>query len=66
MIEAQKAAYFKEKSMNGKDHENNEIAEDDATEHYESPQIFVRQLFKLYDKGLVDDQNIRDQVFLMV
>lgn len=52
--------------MNSKDNDADEIAEDDATEHYESPQILIRQLFKLCNKGLIDEQNIRDEVFGMV
>lgn len=64
MIEEQKEAYFKENPMDTVD-TTPEIDEDDDRV-YESPQIFIRQLFKLYKKGLVDDKNIRDQVYLMI
>lgn len=64
MIEEQKRAYFEEnltESMNS----TSEI-EENEDRCYETPQIFIHQLFKLYKKGLVDDKNIRDQVYLMV
>lgn len=64
MIEEQKQAYFRENPMGSADSAL-EIDEDDDR-CYESPQIFLRQLFKLYNKGLIDDKNIRDQVYLMV
>lgn len=64
VIEKQKRAYFAENPMENDD-TTPEIDEDDDR-CYESPQIFLRQLFKLYKKGLVDDKNIRDQVYLMV
>lgn len=64
MIEEQKRAYFEEnvsESMNS----TSEI-EENEDRCYDTPQIFIHQLFKLYKKGLVDDKNIRDQVYLMV
>lgn len=64
MIEAKKQAYFTENPMGSAD-TTPEIEEDDDRS-YESPQIFLHQLFKLYGKGLIDDKNIRDQVYLMV
>lgn len=64
MIEEKKRAYFAENPIGSGD-STPEIGEDDDR-CYESPQIFLRQLFKLYSKGLIDDKNIRDQVYLMV
>lgn len=63
VIEQQKRAYFAENPI-----ENSATAEIDENDErcYETPQIFIHQLFKLYRKGLVDDKNIRDQVYLMV
>lgn len=49
--------------------QNNEKINSNGIENdisFASPQIFVEQLFKLYDEGLIGDDNIRDQVFLMV
>lgn len=51
--------------MAGIDDKTTEIDENDER-CYDTPQIFLHQLFKLYEKGLIDDKNIRDQVFLMV
>lgn len=65
VIEAQKEAYFRENPMGTAD-STPEIDDEDDERCYESPQIFLRQLFKLYRKGLIDDKNIRDQVYLMV
>lgn len=65
MIEQQKQAYFKENPMGSVD-SSPEIDDEDDDRCYDSPQIFLRQLFKLYNKGLIDDKNIRDQVYLMV
>lgn len=64
VIQEQKRAYF-EKKLSGIDEKTTEIDENDD-ECYDTPQIFLHQLFKLYEKGLIDDRNIRDQVFLMV
>lgn len=64
VIEQQKRAYFAENPI-GREDTTPEIDEDDDR-CYESPQIFIRQLLKLYKKGLIDDKNIRDQVYLMV
>lgn len=64
VIEEQKRAYFQEKSIE-KVGSTSEIDENDD-HFYDTPQIFLHQLFKLYKKGLVDDKNIRDQVYLMV
>lgn len=65
VIEAQKVAYFRENPMGSAD-STPEIDDEDDERCYQSPQIFLRQLFKLYRKGLIDDKNIRDQVYLMV
>lgn len=64
VIEEQKRAYFENK-LAGMDDKTTEIDENDE-KFYDTPQIFLHQLFKLYEKGLIDDKNIRDQVFLMV
>lgn len=64
VIQEQKQTYF-EKKLTGIDDKTTEIDENDER-CYDTPQIFLHQLFKLYEKGLVDDRNIRDQVFLMV
>lgn len=64
VIQEQKRAYFERKST-GMDDKPTEIDENDE-KYYDTPQIFLHQLFKLYEKGLIDDKNIRDQVFLMV
>lgn len=64
VIQKQKQAYFDSK-ITGVDDKITEIDENDE-QYYDSPQIFLHQLFKLYEKGLIDDKNIRDQVFLMV
>lgn len=45
---------------------NDEIDENDDEQFYKTPQIFLRQLFRLYSKGMIDEKNIRDQVYLMV
>lgn len=63
VIEQQKRAYFEENPI--EDADKTEIDENDDRS-YDSPQIFLHQLFKLYRKGLIDDRNIRDQVYLMV
>lgn len=40
--------------------------EDDDDEQIEKPQIFIDRLLKLYSKGIVSDQEIRDQVHLII
>lgn len=65
VIEEQKKIYFNEHPIGSKDTVD-EIDENDNEKFYEKPQIFLHQLFRLYGKGLVDDKNIRDQVYLMV
>lgn len=71
VIEAQKQARKQTDSTNngprpGKQSNANADEDDDNGISYSTPQTFVKQLFKLYDEGLVDDENMRDQVFLMV
>lgn len=65
VIEKQKEIYFSENPI-GSHTITDEIDENDDEKFYETPQIFLRQLFRLYSKGLIDDKNIRDQIFLMV
>lgn len=65
MIEQKKQEYFRENPIGSAD-SSLEIDDENDDRCYESPQIFLRQLFKLYNKGLIDDKNIRDQVYLMV
>lgn len=69
MIEAQKETRKLSSTSTAHGPENIEKSnknDDDDDVTYTSPQTFVQQLFKLYDEGLIDDANIRDQVFLMV
>lgn len=60
MINAQKTAYSKENPKVV------QIDENDEHYHYETPQTFVQQLLGLYSKGLITDQNMRDNVFLII
>ncbi|XP_055317506.1 cytochrome P450 4c21-like [Sitodiplosis mosellana] len=51
-----------------KDDNNNAatVEGDDDERKYEKPQIFIDRLLKLYSKGIVTDQEIRDQVNLII
>lgn len=60
----QKRAYFDRRTLETDD-KTAEIDENDERS-YNKPQIFLYELFKLHEKGLVDDKNIRDHVLAMV
>lgn len=57
----QKMSQLKSENNNATIPEDNE-----SNEKYEKPQIFIDRLIKLYDQGLVTDQEIRDQVNLII
>lgn len=65
MIEAQKESRKKSTESSAQNPDKPNSSDDDDIS-YATPQTFLKQLFKLYDEGLVDYDNIRDQVFLMV
>lgn len=62
---AKKKEEFLKTNQSGKADSTPEIGEDDDRD-YETPQIFINELFKLQQKGMMDDKEMRDEVFLMV
>jgi hypothetical protein len=44
--------------------ERNSVPNDN--EIFKKPQIFIEELFQLYQKGLIDDEEINDEVALMI
>ncbi|KAJ6644468.1 Cytochrome P450 4c21 [Pseudolycoriella hygida] len=45
---------------------NDESVTPDDDGNHKTPQIFIEQMFQLYEKGLVDDKMMEDQVALMI
>lgn len=48
------------------DSNNNDIDDEDEDKQYETPQIFIERLIKLRNRGIITDQEIRDQVHLII
>lgn len=68
IIDAKKLEYFTRNPLKLNDQaKEQETDEDGDTGHsYETPQIFIEQLFGLYSNGTIDDKSIKDQVNLMI
>lgn len=64
VIDSRKIEYFKNNPMTEDQTENDEKMEE--VEAFETPQIFIDQLFRLHSKGIIDDKAIKDQVNLAI
>lgn len=65
MINDQKATYLQENVMKtGKRISQSDESGDDHL--YEAPETFIRQMLSLHNKGIMNDQNMRDNAFLMI
>ena len=48
------------------DTNNNDIDDENEDTQFETPQIFIERLIKLRNRGIITDQEIRDQVHLII
>ncbi|XP_055308415.1 cytochrome P450 4c21-like [Sitodiplosis mosellana] len=62
----QKMSQLKESNSNDPIIEKDDDDDDEDDQKYEKPQIFIDRLLKLYSKGIVTDQEIRDEVNLII
>lgn len=45
---------------------NDSLDDDDEERQFETPQIFIERLIRLRNRGIISDQEIRDQVHLII
>lgn len=45
---------------------NNDLDEENEDTEYKTPQIFIERLIRMRNKGMINDQAIRDQVHLVI